>query len=43
MINFKSHIGPDITGSINSYKYGGKEFDTFGGTDLYDFHARAVR
>ena len=26
--------------NANSYKYGGKEFDTFGGTDLYDFHAR---
>ncbi len=26
--------------TANPYKYGGKEFDTFGGTDLYDFHAR---
>ena len=24
----------------NTHKYSGKEFDTFGGTDLYDFHAR---
>ncbi len=24
----------------NPYKYGGKEYDTFGGADLYDFHAR---
>ena len=26
--------------TTNPYKYSGKEFDTFGGTDLYDFHAR---
>ncbi|MDE5981500.1 MAG: RHS repeat-associated core domain-containing protein, partial [Duncaniella sp.] len=26
--------------TANPYKYSGKEFDTFGGTDLYDFHAR---
>ncbi len=26
--------------TANPYKYGGKEYDTFGGTDLYDFHAR---
>ena len=26
--------------NANSYKYGGKEYDTFGGADLYDFHAR---
>ena len=28
------------TNTPNTYKYSGKEFDTFGGTDLYDFHAR---
>ncbi len=29
-----------VGSTANPYKYGGKEFDTFGGTDLYDFHAR---
>ena len=36
----KLHSPPAISVTGNPYKYGGKEFDTFGGTDLYDFHAR---
>ena len=38
LIKLQSPSATSVTG--NPYKYGGKEFDTFGGTDLYDFHAR---
>ena len=38
LIKLQSPSATSVTD--NPYKYGGKEFDTFGGTDLYDFHAR---
>ena len=38
LIKLQSPSATSVTG--NPYKYGGKEFDTFGGADLYDFHAR---
>ena len=36
-LSFRTNV---TTNTPNTYKYSGKEFDTFGGTDLYDFHAR---
>ncbi len=36
----KLHSPSATSVTDNPYKYGGKEYDTFGGADLYDFHAR---
>ncbi len=38
LIKLQSPSATSVT--VNPYKYGGKEYDTFGGADLYDFHAR---
>ena len=38
LIKLQSPSATSVTD--NPYKYGGKKYDTFGGTDLYDFHAR---